>query len=54
MAYRGDDARRLRKLKQTAEAARVPLVAINDVLYHAPEPRELQDVLTCIREHVHH
>ena len=28
----------------------VPLVATNDVLYHAPERRALQDVLTCIRE----
>ncbi len=52
MTYRGDDARRLRKLKQIAEAARVPLIAVNDVLYHAPARRELQDVVTCIREHV--
>src|SRR5690606_4148910 len=29
----------------------VPLIAINDVLYHVPERRRLQDVLTCIREH---
>ena len=27
------------------------LLATNDVLYHAPERRPLQDVLTCIREH---
>ena len=27
-------------------------IATNDVLYHAPERRELQDVVTCIREHV--
>jgi error-prone DNA polymerase len=26
-------------------------VATNDVLYHTPERRPLQDVLTCIREH---
>ena len=25
---------------------------MNDVLYHAPERRPLQDVVTCIREHV--
>ena len=25
---------------------------MNDVLYHAPERRPLQDVMTCIREHV--
>ena len=30
----------------------VPLIAVNDVLYHAPERRALQDVVTCIREHV--
>src|SRR5437764_1023685 len=27
-------------------------LAVNDVLYHAPERRALQDVVTCIREHV--
>ena len=30
----------------------MPLIAVNDVLYHAPERRALQDVVTCIREHV--
>ena len=28
------------------------LLATNDVLYHDPDRRELQDVVTCIREHV--
>src|SRR5690606_22651608 len=28
------------------------LLAMNDVLYHAAEERDLQDVLTCIREGV--
>ena len=32
-----------------AEAAGLPLMAVNDVLYHAPERRSLQDVLTAIR-----
>ena len=41
-----------RGLRRSPRAARVPLVAINDVLYHAPERRPLQDVVTCIREHV--
>jgi error-prone DNA polymerase len=27
------------------------MVATNDVLFHVPERRVLQDVLTCIREH---
>ncbi len=48
--YRGDDARRLAHLAALAEAAGLPLVATNDVLYHVPERRPLQDVLTCIRE----
>jgi error-prone DNA polymerase len=52
MPHRGDDQRRLRMLKRMAEAACVPLLAVNDVLYHEPECRELQDVVTCIREHV--
>ncbi|WP_158044444.1 error-prone DNA polymerase [Skermanella pratensis] len=49
--YRGDDARRLARLAALAEEVRVPLVATNDVHYHAPHRRVLQDVLTCIREH---
>jgi error-prone DNA polymerase len=48
--YRGDDARRLARLAALGEAAGLPLVATNDVLYHVPERRPLQDVLTCIRE----
>src|ERR1700730_8803472 len=52
MLYRGDDNRRRARLKAIAERAAVPLIAVNDVLYHAPERRSLQDVMTCIREHV--
>jgi error-prone DNA polymerase len=48
--YRGDDMRRLAHLAALGEAAGLPLVAVNDVLYHLPERRPLQDVLTCIRE----
>jgi error-prone DNA polymerase len=50
--YRGDDARRLARLAAVAGEARVPLIAVGDVLYHAPERRTLQDVVTCIREHL--
>ena len=50
MPRRGDDRRRLARLKALAAKADVPLLAINDVLYAAPENRDLQDVLTCIRE----
>ncbi|MVN91529.1 error-prone DNA polymerase [Mucilaginibacter aquatilis] len=44
--YTGDDAKRLFLLSELG----VPLVATNDVHYHYPSRRELQDVLTCIRE----
>ncbi len=49
--YRGDDARRIVRLARIAEAAGLKLLATGDVLYHAPERRPLQDVVTCIREH---
>jgi error-prone DNA polymerase len=48
--YRGDDRARLARLAQTARRCFTPLLATNDVHYHAPERRPLQDVLTCIRE----
>ena len=48
--FHGDDAKRVHRLAALAEAARVPLLATNDVLYHDPARRRLQDVLTCIRE----
>jgi error-prone DNA polymerase len=44
--YRGHDAKRLFRLSETG----VPLVATGDVHYHLPARRELQDILTCIRE----
>ena len=47
---RPNDAQRLHALSQMAHAARVPTVATNDVLYHAPNRRILHDVVTCIRE----
>jgi error-prone DNA polymerase len=50
LLYRGDDRRRLVRLHRIAAAARVPLLATNEVLYHHPARRPLQDVLTCIRE----
>ena len=48
--YTGDDGKRLHHLSRLAKRLRIPLVAINDVHYHHPERRQLQDVLTCIRE----
>ncbi|MGY3561234.1 error-prone DNA polymerase [Bradyrhizobium sp. USDA 4463] len=50
LIYRGDDRRRLARLDDLAEKAKVPLLATNEVLYHDPGRRPLQDVLTCIRE----
>ncbi|EKU72572.1 error-prone DNA polymerase [Sphingobium yanoikuyae] len=47
---RPKDAIRLRDLSRIAAAAGVPTIATNDVLYHVPERRQLQDVVTCIRE----
>ncbi|MFZ1814896.1 MAG: error-prone DNA polymerase [Rhizobiaceae bacterium] len=35
-----------------AHIAGVPLIATNDVLYHRPQRRRLQDAMTCIREHL--
>ena len=51
LLYRGDDRRRLQRLRDIADSALVPLIAVNDVLYHVPERRALQDVVTCIRGH---
>jgi error-prone DNA polymerase len=48
--YRGDERRRLGLLAELAAEAGAPLVATNDVRYHAPDRRPLADVLTCIRE----
>jgi error-prone DNA polymerase len=50
--YRGDDARRIRRIAELGAEHRLPLIATNDVLYHARARRALQDVMTCIREHV--
>ncbi len=52
MLYRGNDRARLAHRAASARAAGVPLIAVNDVLYHHPDRRKLQDVLTCIREHL--
>ena len=49
--YRADDKRRFILLDRMARETGVPLVATNDVLYHAPDRKPLADVVTCIREH---
>ncbi len=52
MLYRGGDRARLTRLAALAKRVGAPLLATNDVHYHRPERRPLQDVLTAIREHV--
>jgi error-prone DNA polymerase len=47
--YQGDDRARIAALAELAHATRIGLVATNDVLYHTPSRRPLQDVLTCTR-----
>lgn len=48
--WRGDDRRRLARLAAMAKRTGAPMIATNSVLYHHPDRRMLQDVLTCIRE----
>ncbi len=50
--YRGDDRLRIEQAAAMAGMADVPLMAVNDVLYHAAERRALQDVVTAIRLNV--
>ncbi|TIQ27347.1 MAG: DNA polymerase III subunit alpha [Mesorhizobium sp.] len=47
--YGGNDRFRVEQAAAMADHAGVPLMATNDVLYHAAERRPLQDVLTAIR-----
>jgi error-prone DNA polymerase len=49
-SYQANDNKRMHRLAQLSGALGIKLVAINDVHYHIPERRQLQDVLTCIRE----
>jgi error-prone DNA polymerase len=49
---RADEVPRERRLRERAARLGLPLVAANEVLYHSPARRPLQDVLTCIRHGV--
>ena len=49
---RPNDQLRIHELSTMATRMRVPSVVTNDVLYHAPDRRMLQDVVTCIRHGV--
>ncbi|MGH8277382.1 MAG: PHP domain-containing protein, partial [Steroidobacteraceae bacterium] len=46
---RPNDSLRLFELSNTAARAGIPTVVTNDVLFHVPARRILQDVVTCIR-----
>ncbi|MBA4057757.1 MAG: error-prone DNA polymerase, partial [Marivirga sp.] len=48
--YSGDDSKLLYRINELSEQFNVPMVATNDVHYHHYMRRELQDVVTCIRE----
>ncbi|HSR00206.1 MAG TPA: error-prone DNA polymerase [Sphingomicrobium sp.] len=48
--YRGDDSARIERLDRLAKSHDCAILATNDVHYHAPDRRPLQDVITCIRE----
>ena len=49
---RADDVARELRVRARAAAARLPLVAATEVLYHSRARRPLQDVVTCIRHGV--
>jgi error-prone DNA polymerase len=48
--YRAYDGKLLYRLSELSNLLGIPLAATNDVHYHNRERRELQDILTCIRE----
>ncbi len=48
--YGGDDGKQLHRIYRLSEALHTPMVATNDVHYHHPLRRELQDIVTCVRE----
>ncbi len=50
--FGGRNRERLARLAELGAQAGAPIVAVNDVLYHAAQRRPLQDVVTAIREHV--
>lgn len=48
--YQGDDNKYLYSLSQLSTKLGIPLVATNDIHYHESDRRQLQDIVTCIRE----
>ena len=50
-SFHGQNRERIARLADIGARCGAPMIAINDVLYHTPARRPLQDVITCIREH---
>ena len=48
--YQGDDSKYLYQLAQLSTQLKIPLVATNEVHYHEPERRQLQNIVTCVRK----
>lgn len=49
-SYSGEDSKLLSRIHQFASRLNIPMVATNDVHYHDFNRRELQDIVTCVRE----
>lgn len=49
--YAPREERRIQHIFTTANRFNIPLVATNDVYYHIPERRPLQDIVTCVHHH---
>lgn len=56
MPHGGHDRRRQTRLARISAAARVPILATNDVRYAVADDRSLHDIVTCIRDGttIHH
>lgn len=50
--YDGFDQKTFHELDGIARRLRLPLIATNDALYHAPDRKPVADVVVAIREHV--
>jgi error-prone DNA polymerase len=49
-SYLGNDDKLIFRIEQLSGRYEIPVVATGDVHYHDPSRRELQDILTCVRE----
>ncbi|MDQ0640280.1 error-prone DNA polymerase [Pedobacter sp. W3I1] len=49
-SYLGNDDKLIFRIRQLSDWYNIPVAATGDVHYHEPARRELQDILTCVRE----